>query len=138
MLININIQELKNITILISKRRFHIDNYVEFIVIINVVNVEKRVDYLIRIKKLILLLFYSIINISIQIRNNFCLLVDKNYMFHSKVNLELKLKKKNIYFYIINVNMSIIQIRNIIDEIYIISRHVELNRIFDYKKKIVT
>ena len=28
-----------------------------------------------------------------------------------------------------------IQIRNIIDEVYIISRHVKLNRVLDYEKK---
>ena len=67
-LININIQKSKNIIILISKRCFHINNYVEFIVIINIVNVEKYINRLIRIKKIILLLFYSIINVLIQIR----------------------------------------------------------------------
>ena len=32
--------------------------------------------------------------------------------------------------------MSIIQIRNVIDETYIVSRHVKLNRVLDYEKKI--
>ena len=87
-LININIQESKNMTISISKRCFLINNCVEFIIIINIIDVEKRVDRLIRIKKIISLSFYSIINVSIQIRNNFDLSIDKNYIFHSKVNLE--------------------------------------------------
>ena len=98
-LININIQKLKNITISILKRCFHINNCVEFINIINVINVEKRVDRLIRIKKIILLSFYSIINILIQTRNNFCLLINKYYMFYLKVNFELKLKKKRVFLY---------------------------------------
>ena len=79
-------------------------------------------------------MFYSIINVFIQIRNNFCLSFDKNYIFHSKVNFELK-SKKDVYFYIVNVNIFIIQIRNIINETYIISRHVKLSRVFDYEKK---
>ena len=58
MLIIINIQESKNIIISILKSRFDIDNCVEFIVIINIINVEKRVDRLIRIKKIISLSFY--------------------------------------------------------------------------------
>ena len=70
----------------------------------------------------------------IQILNNTCLSINKNYMFYLKINFELK-SKNNVYFHIVNVNMSIIQIRNIIDEIYIVLRHVKLNRVFDYKKK---
>ena len=55
-------------------------------------------------------------------------------MFYSKINLELK-SKNNVYFHFINVNMSMIQIRNIINKIDIISRHVKLNRVFHYEKK---
>ena len=89
-LLNMNIQEFENITIFISKRRLLIDNCVEFFVFIDIINIDKRVDRLIRIKKIMLLSFYSIINIFIQIRDNFCLFFDKNYIFHSKVNFELK------------------------------------------------
>ena len=134
LLININIQKSKNITISIFKRRFYIDNCVEFIVTINIVNVEKRIDRLIRIKKIIFLSFYFITNVFIQIRDNFCLSIDKNYMFYSKINFELK-SKNNVYFHIVNVDISIIQIRNIINEIYISSRHVKLNQVFNYEKK---
>ena len=59
LLININIQKLKSIIILILKRCFYINNYVEFIIIINIVNVEKLVDRLIRIKKIIILLLFD-------------------------------------------------------------------------------
>ena len=136
LLINMNIQKLENITISISKSCFYIDNYVEFIATINIINVEKRVDRLIRIKKIIFLSFYFVTNMFIQIRDNFYLSIDKNYMFHSKINFELK-SKNDVYFYIVDVNMSIIQIRNIINETYIVSRHVKLNRVLDYEKKIV-
>ena len=123
-------------TISISKRRFYIDNCVEFITIINIVDVEKHVDRLIRIKKIIFLSFYFVTNVFIQIRDNFCLSINRDYMFHSKINFELK-SKKNVYFHIVDVNISMIQIRNVIDEIYIISRHVKLNRVLDYEKRIV-
>ena len=51
MLLNINIQKFENMTIFILKRRLLIDNYVEFFVFINIVNIDKLVDRLIRIKK---------------------------------------------------------------------------------------
>ena len=63
---------------------------VEFFVFINIVNNDKRVDRLIRIKKKIFLSFYFVTNVFIQIRDNFYLSIDKNYVFHSKVNFELK------------------------------------------------
>ena len=85
-------------TIFISKRRLLIDNYVEFFVFIDVVNVDKRVNRLIRIKKIIFLLFHFIINVFIQIRHNFYLSINKKYMFYSKINLELKSKKKTFIF----------------------------------------
>ena len=136
MLINMNIQEIESIKINISKCQLKIDNCVKFSIAINVVDVNKRVDRLIRIKKIVFLSFYSIINVFIQIRDNFCLLIDKNYIFHSKIKFELK-SKNDVYFYIVDINISIIQIRNVIDETYIVSRYVKLNRVLDYKKKIL-
>ena len=121
-------------TIFILKRRLLINNYIKFFVFINIINVDKHVDRLIYIKKIIFLSFYFVINVFIQIRNNFCLSIDKNYIFYSKINFELKLKNY-VYSYIVNINIFMIQIRNIIEKIYIISRHVKLNRILDYKKK---
>ena len=96
-LLNMNIQEFENMTIFILKRRLLIDNCVEFFVFIDVVSIDKHVDRLIRIKKIISLSSYSIINVFIQIRDNFCLSFDKNYMFYSKVNFELKSKKKRLF-----------------------------------------
>ena len=96
-LLNINIQEFENMTIFILKRRLLIDNCVEFFVFIDIVNIDKRVDYLIRIKKIISLSFYSIINVFIQIRDNFYLSSSKDYIFHSKIHFELK--KKHLFLY---------------------------------------
>ena len=124
-LLNMNIQEFENMTIFISKRRLLIDNCVEFFVFINIVNVDKRVNRLIRIKKIVFLSSHFVTNMFIQIRDNFCLSINKNYMFHSKVFFDFE-SKKNVYFHIVNANIFIIQIRNIIDETYIISRHVKL------------
>ena len=97
MLLNINIQKIENMKINVLKRRLKIDNYVEFSISINVVNVNKRVDRLIRIKKIIFLLFYSIINVFIQIRDNFCLSIEKNYIFYSKIFFDFELKKMFIF-----------------------------------------
>ena len=106
-LININISKIENIKINVLKRRLKIHNCTKFSIAINVVDVDKRIDRLIRIKKVIFLSSHSIINVFIQIRDNFCLSIDKDYMFHSKVNLELKLKD-DVYSHIININIFMI------------------------------
>ena len=133
-MININIQKIKDIKINVSKRRLKINNCVEFSILINVIDVDKRVDRLIRIKKIVFLSFYFVTNVFIQIRDNFYLSIDNNYTFYSKINLELK-SKNDVYFHIVDVNILIIQIRNVIDKTYIISRYVKLSRVFHYEKK---
>ena len=134
MLLNINIQKSKNMIISILKQRFFVDNCVDFSTSINVVNVEKRVNRVIRNKSILSLYSYFVTNIFIQIRQNVSLSIDRDYMFHSKISFNFEYKK-NVYFHIVNVNIFIIQIRNITNETYIKLRHVKLNRVFDYEKK---
>ena len=55
-------------------------------------------------------------------------------MFYSKINFKLK-SKNDVYSYIVIINILIIQIRNIINKTYIVSRYVKLNRVFDYEKR---
>ena len=133
-LLNINIQKSKNMIISISKQRFFVDNCVDFSTSINVVDVEKRVDRVILNKLILLLCSHFVTNVFIQTRDNVSLSIDWDYMFHSKISFHFEYKK-NVYFYIVNVNIFIIQIRNVTNETYIISRHVKLNRVFDYEKK---
>ena len=57
-------------------------------------------------------------------------------MFYFEIFFNLN-SKNNVFIYIINVNVFIIQIRNVINKIIIILRYAKLNRILNYKKKIV-
>ena len=56
-------------------------------------------------------------------------------MFYFKVLFNLS-SKNNVFIYIINVNIFIIQICNVINKITIILRYTKLNRILNYEKKI--
>ena len=55
-------------------------------------------------------------------------------MFHSKTFFNFDVEN-DVFIYIINVNMSMIQIRNVTSKIVIIFRHVKLKRIMNYEKK---
>ena len=77
-----------------------------------------------------------IINVLIQMRNNLTLFVERDYMFHFETSFNFEVKN-DVFIYIIDINMSIIQIRNVTSKIVIIFRHVKLKRIINYEKKIV-
>ena len=67
-------------------------------------------------------------------RNNSFLSKKRDYMFHSKTFFNFDVEN-DVFIYIINVNMSMIQIRNVTSKIVIIFRHVKLKRIMNYEKK---
>ena len=76
----------------------------------------------------------SIINVSVQIRGNSALSVDRNYMFHSKASFDIE-SKNGVFIHIVDVNMSMMQIRNVITKAIIIFRHAKLGRVLNYEKK---
>ena len=82
------------------------------------------------------MLFQLIINVFIQVRNNFKLSINKNYMFYSKVSFNLN-SKNNVFIYIVDVNILIIQIRNIIYKATIIFRYIKLKHVINFKKKML-
>ena len=55
-------------------------------------------------------------------------------MFHSKVTFNLD-SEDDVFSHIVNVNVSMMQVRNVTDNSSTISRHAKLNRILDYEKK---
>ena len=57
-------------------------------------------------------------------------------MFHSKTLFNFDVAK-DVFIHIIDVNISMIQIRNVTLKIIIISRHVKLKRIMNYEKKLL-
>ena len=120
----------------ISQRKFILFNYSNFFIFINVFNVDKRVKRIIKNKQIISLSLMLIINVSIQMRNNSFLSKKRDYMFYSKVFFNFDVEN-DVFIYIIDVNMSIIQIRNVTSKIVIIFRYVKLKRIMNYEKKIV-
>ena len=86
MLLNINIKKLKNMIILISKQRFFVDNYIDFSTSINVVDVEKRVDRVIR-NKLILLLFSHFVTNCYNIKQRQIKRINFSKVTNSSINI---------------------------------------------------
>ena len=76
----------------------------------------------------------SIINVSMQIRDNLTLSIDRNYMFYSKISFNFD-SKNDVFIHIVDVNMSMIQIRNVSHQAIIIFHHAKLKRVMNYEKK---
>ena len=134
MLIDINIQIVEKIIIDILQRKFILFNCSKFFIFIDVFNVDKRVKRIIKNKQIVSLSSISITNMLIQIRNNLFLSKKRDYMFHSKTFFNFDVES-DVFIRIIDVNISMIQIRNVTSKIVIIFRHVKLKRIMNYEKK---
>ena len=103
-------------------------------IFINVFNVNKRVKRIIKNKQIVSLSSMSIINVLIQMRNNSTLFVERDYMFYFETLFNFNVEN-DVFIHIININISMIQIRNVTSKIVIIFRYVKLKRIMNYEKK---
>lgn len=96
--------------------------------------VDTRINRIIKIKKFVSLSFYFVTKISIQMFDNSLLSIDKNYIFHFEINFQFE-SKNNVLVHVVNVNMFIMQIRNVTNTIITINRHVKFDRVFKNEKK---
>ena len=71
---------------------------------------------------------------SIQIRDNASLSINKNYIFYFESNFQFE-SKNDFFAHIVNVNMFIIQICNVINTIITINKHAKLKDVLNYEKK---
>ena len=55
-------------------------------------------------------------------------------MFHSKISFDFE-SKSDVFIHIVDVNMNIIQIRNVTHKTIIIFRYAKLKRVMNYEKK---
>lgn len=112
----------------------NIENYKKFSINIKMSTVDTRINRIIKIKKFVSLSFYFVTKISIQMFDNSLLSIDKNYIFHFEINFQFE-SKNNVLVHVVNVNMFIMQIRNVTNTIITINRHVKFDRVFKNEKK---
>ena len=90
MFIEINIQTSENMIIDIFRRQLTIINCVEFTIVIEIINSNKRINRIFKNKTSIFLSLHSVINVFIQVRENSALSTSRDYMFHFEVSFNLK------------------------------------------------
>ena len=134
MFININIQTSKEMIIDIFRKTLIVVNCFEFFAFIEVINQKRRIDRIVQHRQQLSLSLFFVINVLMQIRGNATLSIDRDYMFHSKASFDFD-SKDGIFTHIVDVNISMIQIRNAIHKAVIISCYVKLKRVMNYEKK---
>ena len=133
MFIEINIIVSKKMIFDDVKRMIIIDNC-DLIAKFNVI-VINRVDRAIRFLEQFTISFHIHMIVSMKIRDQI-LSIDRNYFFHSKKNVRFE-TKNDFFVHIIDVNIIVVQMKNVIDVSIIISRNSKLNKLQNYEKKTV-
>ena len=134
MFIDMNIQISEKMIINIFRKTLIVVSCFEFFAFIEIISQKKRIDRIVRNRQQLSLSFFFVINVSMQIRDNATLSIDRDYMFHLKASFDFD-SKNDVFIYIVDVNINMIQIRNATHKTIIIFRHVKLKRVMNYEKK---
>ena len=94
---------------------------------------EQRIDKVLRTIVTVIVSFHSCVIVSIKLRDN-ALLIDRDYNFCFKSNQMLK-QENDFFVIIIDSNSMTIQIQNVNNQFYRISRNLKIDNLRDFEKK---
>ena len=86
-----------------------------------------------RIIVFIIISFFIIMFVSVKFRK-FFILQNKDYMFHFQSNIRFDFDN-DFCFHIIDVNIIVVQVRNVIDKFCVLFKNVKVNRFRNYEKR---
>ena len=132
--IKMNIIESKIIDVLMSNNILHVENCdVIAFIIIKFKNNNEEINRIIRVITIVIISFHFTIAIIVKFRDKL-MSIDRNYFFHFISNV--KLESNNEFFvYIVDVNVNVVQIRNVTNKFYIIFRNVKIDKLHDFEEK---
>ena len=133
--LNNDIFDSKDIVIHVDKQKFIVDNCDNFTTSLKII-IKNDDDE--RVKRIIRFQF------NYTISTHFCSFIfikyrefklsNRDMMFNSN-DLKRLRKKNDVFFHLMNVNFSFVQMRNIIDQLIIICKNERLNVLIEYEKK---
>ena len=124
----------ENMTINYLNNQLSMTSCEDFVIVISINFIDSRVNRVIRIKAVIRLALNTMIEVSIQIREKDNLSSRRDYLFQSATSIELE-SEDDVFAHVIDANINFFQIRNIITESIVLSKHAKLKRIQDYKEE---
>ena len=133
MLIDMNILRSERIDIFHSRRQIVIFSCEDFVANLIIIFKDQRIERNVRTLKQIQMLSHISMTISVKIREK-DLSKNRDYLFESKTFTVLSLND-DFLAHVISVNMMIVQIRNIFNEIFIVSKHFRVETLIDYAEE---
>ena len=128
-----DICDLKHITLDYDNERMILNNCRNMIIFMKIKS-DERIKRVIRAHYTIIVSFKLITFISIRLRKVVFLFKKCNLMFHSKVSSRFD-DNENIFLYIIDANMCIVQMNNASNQSIVIFRNFRLDVVQNYEKK---
>ncbi len=138
LLLNLDILDSQKMHLDYKYKRLIIDSCKEILILITIISVKNKINKIIKAFITITISFYNSTMLSMRLRNNTQLLLDCNFMFVSYQQISNCFDFKNkILFYIINVNLFIIQVNNTLNQFINIDKNSCLDTLQKYKKKLL-
>ena len=132
--IDMNIIESKIIDVLINNNILHVENCdVIAFIIIKFKNNNERINRIIRVITIVIISFHFTIAIIVKFRDKL-MSIDRNYFFHFISNVKLK-SNDEFFVHIVDVNVDVVQIRNVTNKSCIIFRNVKIDKFHDFEKE---
>ena len=137
---DLSIKIFIDINVIVSKKMI-IDERKQFLTIescditikLKIASREFKIERVIKSLQQLIISSYTHIIVSIKIRKQI-FFINRDFFFNSRENSRFE-TKKNFFAYIIDVNITTIQIRNVINTSITISRNFKLNKLQKYDEK---
>ena len=132
--IDMNIIESKIIDVLMNNNILHVENCdVIAFIIIKLKNNDERVNRIIRVITIVIISFHFTIAIIVKFRDK-SMSINRDYFFHFISNVRFE-SNDEFFVYIVDVNIDVVQIRNVINKSCIISRNVKIDNFHNFEEK---
>ena len=131
-LVEMNILAFEFMILNLKHRLFTIVNC-NMIVSFSIISRNQRIDKILRIIVVVIVSFHFCVTMSIKLRDN-ALSIDRDYNFCFKSNQMLK-QENDFFVIIIDFNSMTMQIRNVNDQSYRVSRNLKIDNFRDFEKK---
>lgn len=132
--IELDILDLKQITINYKREILYIDSCRDIQVSIKITLIKNKIKKIVKTFDKTIILAYSSTIISVRLRNR-KLLKNCNLMFISTKDSNRFESNNKVLLYIIDINLYIVQVNNILSQAIIVSKNSCLDIVYKYKKK---
>ena len=136
MFINVDIIKSKKMIFNFQINKFIINNCdMIALLICRLFRNYRCVNYIINIQHAIIISTYIIIKMFFKFKNFSKLLIRRNFFFQFNSTLFQLNEENDVMTHVLNVKIIFVHVKNAINKLILLSKHIKLNRIINFKKK---